>query len=70
MQNNFTTVESIVNGDEGSVWDFSNSILEGPNKGIQILTSAEYFATLQDQVSGKEDAGGCRNDTVDLARAF
>lgn len=55
--NNFTTVESIINGHEGSVWDFSNSIFEGPNHGIQILTSAEYYHTLDDQVSGKSDAG-------------
>lgn len=55
--NNFTTVEAIINGDEGSTWDFTNSIFEGPNHGLQILTSAEYYHTIEDQVSGKEDAG-------------
>lgn len=55
--NNWTTVESIINGNEGNVWEFSNSILEGPDRGIQILSTVDYYHTLDDQVSGKSDAG-------------
>lgn len=54
--NNFTTIENIIN-QNGMTWDLTNSILEGPNRGIQILTSAEYYHDLFDEVGGKSDEG-------------
>lgn len=53
---NFTSVQDIVNG-VTPVWDFSNSILEGPNHGLQVITSAEYYDDLYDQVRDKSQAG-------------
>lgn len=56
-QNNFSSVSSIVNGNLDDTWDFTNSIFEGPDEGFQILTSVQYYDTINDQVSGKSDAG-------------
>lgn len=55
--NNFTSVQNILNeGDSGSVWQFSNSIFEGPATGkIQLLDSIGYYATIQDEVGNKGD---------------
>ncbi|KAK5952725.1 Lysophospholipase 1 [Knufia fluminis] len=54
--NNFTTVTALRN--DPTVWEFGNSILEGPpTGGIQILNTAEYYSNLLDQVEGKRDAG-------------
>jgi len=54
--NNFTTVTSL--RDDPTVWEFGNSILEGPPAGgIQILNTASYYTDLLDQVQGKRDAG-------------
>lgn len=56
--NNVTTVESIINGQDGDLWDFTNSILKGPDSGsIQILDSASYYHDLYDQVEGKSGEG-------------
>ena len=61
--NNFTSIQTILdkdtaNEDSGAVWQFGNSILEGPDTGsIQLLSSAEYFSTIYDEVQGKNDAG-------------
>ncbi|KAL0261409.1 Lysophospholipase 1 [Diplodia seriata] len=59
--NNFTSVQNIIDADpaqSGDLWQFQNSILEGPEKGgIQILNTAEYYSALYDQVNGKVDAG-------------
>ncbi|KAF2726179.1 lysophospholipase Plb1 [Polychaeton citri CBS 116435] len=61
--NNFTSVDNIITEDtsadkSGSVWQFGNSILEGPKTGsIQLLDSVGYYASLEDEVSDKEDAG-------------
>lgn len=59
--NNFTSIESIItnnNNTGGALWQFGNSILEGPDTGsIQLLDSAEYYHALYDDVEGKEDAG-------------
>ena len=53
--NNFTTIDAL---QSGSTWQFSNSILEGPDTGgIQILDSASYFTDLAEAVNGKQDAG-------------
>jgi lysophospholipase len=56
--NNFTTVPALQAAGPDSVWQFGNSVLEGPSKdGIQILNTAEYYKHLEDMVSAKSDAG-------------
>jgi lysophospholipase len=56
--NNFTTIEALRREPEGSVYEFGNSILEGPDTGgLQIFDTAEYYAHLASDVSGKADAG-------------
>ncbi|KAG4031492.1 hypothetical protein MFRU_009g02640 [Monilinia fructicola] len=54
--NNFSTVESLRDG--SNVWNFDNSIFEGPNDdGLQILSTADYYSTIESQVKGKANAG-------------
>jgi lysophospholipase len=57
--NNFSSVEDLQDGSKGSsVWQFGNSIFEGPESdGIQILSTADYYSTIEDEVSSKADAG-------------
>lgn len=56
--NNFTTISTLETNKEGSVWQFENSIFEGPsNGGIQLLDSIDYYRELSDAVSAKSDAG-------------
>lgn len=57
--NNFSSVETLRDGSKGSsVWKLANSIFEGPDtQGIQILSTADYFRTIADQVSSKVNAG-------------
>lgn len=61
--NNFTSVQHILDvdtgaDDSGAVWQFGNSILEGPDSGsIQILDSAEYYSTIYNTVQDKNEAG-------------
>jgi lysophospholipase len=40
--NNFTTVSALRDTAKGSVWEFGNSVLEGPDEGgLQILDTAD-----------------------------
>jgi lysophospholipase len=57
--NNFSSVQDLRDGSKGSsMWQFGNSIFEGPaSDGIQILSTADYDSTIEDEVSSKEDAG-------------
>jgi lysophospholipase len=56
--NNFTSVTALRDDNAGTVWNFNNTILEGPTQeGIQILNTAQYFQSINDAVSGKSDAG-------------
>ncbi|KAL5333005.1 lysophospholipase catalytic domain-containing protein [Aspergillus crustosus] len=56
--NNFTTISSLQTTEDGSIWQFQNSILEGPDEGgLQILDSAGYYRDLYDDVNNKNDAG-------------
>jgi len=61
--NNFTSIQAIINDDtgddnSGDLWQFGNSILEGPDTGgIQLLDSAGYYKSITDDVEGKADAG-------------
>ncbi|OOF97998.1 hypothetical protein ASPCADRAFT_164135 [Aspergillus carbonarius ITEM 5010] len=56
--NNFSTISSLQTPQDGGVWQFQNSIFEGPEgDSIQIVDSANYYKDIYDAVSGKEDAG-------------
>lgn len=57
--NNFSSVEDLRDGSKGSsVWQFGNSIFEGPdNDGIQVLSSADYYHDIVNEVSDKQNAG-------------
>jgi lysophospholipase len=57
--NNFSSVQDLRDGSSGSsVWQFGNSIIEGPaSDGIQLLTTADYWTTILDEVGQKQDNG-------------
>ena len=56
--NNFTTISSLLDENTSSVWEFENSIFEGPaTSSSQVFSSAEYFANIESDVSDKSDAG-------------
>lgn len=56
--NNFTTITDLLDNDASSVWEFGNSIFEGPDTGsIQVLDSAAYYTDIEHEVSAKADAG-------------
>lgn len=56
--NNFSSISALQAETVGSVWEFGNSIFEGPDEGgLQILDSADYFKQIRDAVAGKADAG-------------
>jgi lysophospholipase len=57
--NNFSSVQDLRDGSSGSsVWQFGNSIFEGPaSNGIQILSTADYYSTIQNEVASKANAG-------------
>jgi len=52
--NNFTTISDLL-APIGSQWEFQNSIFAGPDRGIDILTSADYFTTIYNEVQGKSN---------------
>lgn len=56
--NNFSTIDSLQTHDSGDVWQFSQSILEGPDgSSIQVIDSATYYHDITDAVDAKNDAG-------------
>lgn len=57
--NNFSSVVQLRDGYENSaLWQFSNSIFEGPEtSGLSILNMAEYWDNVYDQIVDKRDAG-------------
>jgi lysophospholipase len=57
--NNFSTIPALRDGEPGSsLWQFSNSIIQGPEEsGISILNTARYWYDIADQVDDKRDAG-------------
>jgi lysophospholipase len=56
--NNFTTIDSLQTYDDGEVWQFQNSIFEGPDEGgIQLFDSVGYLRDVYNTVQEKEDAG-------------
>ena len=55
--NNFTTVSALQTDNTSTVWEFGNSIFVGPDtNGIQVLSSAQYYNAIYDQVQGKRDS--------------
>lgn len=69
--NNFTTISALLNDPSGTVWKFDQSIFEGPDQGsIQLLDTADYFSTIENQVSDKGDAGFNRSVTDYWGRAL
>lgn len=59
FMNNFTTVQDLQSGDSGHLWEFSNSIIEGPNDGgfFSMFDSFDYWRRLGDEVDAKKNAG-------------
>ncbi|CAG8154812.1 unnamed protein product [Penicillium olsonii] len=56
--NNFTSVSSLQTETLGDPWQFSNSILKGPDDGGSLLASAvKYYGQIQEAVSEKGNAG-------------
>ena len=56
--NNFSAISNLETENEKSVWQFDNSIFEGPASGsIQIVDTAEYWKNIHDAVNAKKDAG-------------
>ena len=54
--NNFSSVQAL--RDSQRVWNFQDSIFEGPNDDhIQILSAADYYSTVLNEVGDKRDAG-------------
>ena len=56
--NNFSTVVDLRDGSSGSaVWDFENSIFEGPKEGIAVISTVSYWNDIHDAVTSKANAG-------------
>ena len=56
--NNFTTISGLLSANTSSVWEFENSIFEGPaTSKLQIFDSAHYFDNIYNDVGDKHDAG-------------
>ncbi|KAK0104343.1 Lysophospholipase 1 [Cadophora gregata f. sp. sojae] len=57
--NNFSSVQTLRDGSKDSnVWRFDNSIFEGPDgDGIKLLSTADYYSTIIDDVEKKSKAG-------------
>ncbi len=58
LVNNFTTISGLLDTNTGSVWEFGNSIFEGPaTSKVQVFSSAEYFDNIYNEVGDKAHAG-------------
>ena len=69
--NNFTSITGLLNDDKSSVWEFGNSIFEGPvGGGVQLVNTVQYFDEISDDVSAKSDAGFNRSITDYWGRAL
>ncbi|KAH7327419.1 lysophospholipase catalytic domain-containing protein [Rhexocercosporidium sp. MPI-PUGE-AT-0058] len=57
--NNFSSVQDLRDRSKDSnVWKFDNSIFKGPDgDGIQLLSTADYYSTIRDEVETKSKAG-------------
>lgn len=58
FMNNFSTVPELQYDEEGTVWNFQDSILEGPDEdGISLFNSIDYYRELSSAVDDKRSAG-------------
>ena len=58
FMNNFTTITALLNDKSGTVWEFGNSIFEGPATGsVQVFDTAQYYNQIYNAVDGKSNAG-------------
>ena len=56
--NNFTTISGLLAENTSSVWEFENSIFEGPAvSSFQVFSSAEYYTNIETDVFEKFEAG-------------
>lgn len=57
--NNFSSVVQLRDGyDNSALWQFSNSIFQGPkSRGISVVNTVEYWNDIADQVDTKRSAG-------------
>jgi lysophospholipase len=57
--NNFSSVVQLRDGSSGSsVWQFGNSIFQGPaSNGLSILNTADYYSNILSEVGAKANAG-------------
>lgn len=56
--NNFSTITGLLDTTSGSVWEFGNSVFEGPaTSKVQLFSSAQYFDNIYNEVGDKADAG-------------
>lgn len=72
FNNNYSSVQTLRDGSEGSsIWRFDRSIFAGPEEGfLQLLRTADYYATIASQVDAKADAGFNRSITDYWGRAL
>ncbi|KAF2804556.1 uncharacterized protein BDZ99DRAFT_451627 [Mytilinidion resinicola] len=67
--NNYTSVQDLINStpdQSGDLWQFSNSILKGPESGgIQILSTVQYYDDLYDTVNAKSEARNFNTSLTD-----
>jgi lysophospholipase len=56
--NNLTTVPALQADDTGTVWEFQDSLIEGPDDaGISFVNTLEYWRDILSDVDSKRDAG-------------
>lgn len=55
--NNFSSVSELQTHGNARIWQFSNTVFEGPTSGIDIINTVQYWHELINAVQGKADAG-------------
>ncbi|KAK2761318.1 Lysophospholipase 1 [Arachnomyces sp. PD_36] len=56
--NNFTSVSEIQADETGSLWEFANSIFQGPEEdGLGFVNTLDYLTDIVDVVGNKDEAG-------------
>ena len=53
--NNFTSVQEIID-QNGKLWDFETSVVDGPPQGTPVLSNIDYWSQIGKAVDGKNDA--------------
>ena len=62
--NNFTTITDLLDNDASPVWEFGNSIFEGPDKGSIQYVNSEFRFPLLHLVLGIYSLFACFQSTV------